>query len=166
MYACVCVCVCVGGVLGLPRGRRGDCGARPGSCGECEGLLDRRGFSLLLGRGGGLRSPGTRRGSWKSPGETRTRRGSKRSSRGSGTKKETSSRRERPRRRDGEGSRGRRQGEAGMSGARDKARERASRSRGRESRGDAGVAETMRATDTPDRERGPETSTGDHRSGR
>ena len=53
-----------------------------------------------------------------------------------------------------------------MSGARDKARERASRSRGRESRGDAGVAETMRATDTPDRERGPETSTGDHRSGR
>ena len=57
---CVCVCVSVlgEGVLGLPRGRRGDCGGRPGSCGEYEGLSDRRGFSLLLGRGRGFAEPG------------------------------------------------------------------------------------------------------------
>ena len=157
----MCVCVCVFG------GSKGSPGDGPVPVGNARGFRVAGAFHCYLAGGGGLRSPGTRRGSWKSPGETRTRRGSKRSSRGSGTKEETNSRRERPRRRDGEGSRGRRQGEAGMS----RSRERASRSRGdcepgRESRGDAGVAETMRATDTPGRERGPQTSTGDHRSGR
>lgn len=47
-------------------------------------------------------SLGARRRSWKSPVETGTRRGSKRSSRGAGTMRKTDSCRERLRRRDRE----------------------------------------------------------------
>ena len=48
-----------GGVLGLPRERRGELrGGRAGSGGEGEGLSDHTGFSLFLGRGRGFAEPG------------------------------------------------------------------------------------------------------------
>ncbi|XP_055117923.1 calcium/calmodulin-dependent protein kinase II inhibitor 1 isoform X1 [Symphalangus syndactylus] len=120
---------------------------------ERLGCSGRTGFSLLLGLGGGLPGLGDPRESWKSPREAETQRGSERSSRGAGTMRGTDGCRERLRRRDGgEGVRGRpRVAETETKLPRGELK-RERQSRGRAYGEDAEAAETIRATDTLDRE--------------
>lgn len=153
----------MGASQGFPRDGMGNCvsGRAPFLQGR-RGAFGSHGLFIVTLQGRGFAEP-------RRSAQEQTQRGSERSSGGAGTMRETDSCRERLRRRDREGGRGRggdRDGQRPRQSSGEGARAGEPASGGRKSGEDREAAETMKATDTPDTERDPETSTGDRRAER